>query len=83
MLPSRLIVASFKCSPTILLPSPPCRVGTASIPPSDRLRGRRRCDLFHGYGSGGRASRNGTAAAERKLIVDAETRARRLACQAR
>jgi hypothetical protein len=42
MLPSWVIVASFKCSPTILLPSPPCRVGTASIPPSDRLRGRRR-----------------------------------------
>jgi hypothetical protein len=57
--------------------------GDGLDPPSDRLRGRRRCDLFHGYGSGGRASRNGTAAAERKLIVDAETRARRLACQAR
>ena len=42
MLPSRAIVASFKCSPTILSAKPRLQAATASIPPSDRLRGRQR-----------------------------------------
>jgi len=38
---SRVIVASFKCSPTIPSAEPRLAGAPASTPPSDRLRGRR------------------------------------------
>src|SRR5262249_21972746 len=42
MPPSRVIVASFKCSPTLPSAEPALQGGDGLDPPSDRLRGRRR-----------------------------------------
>src|SRR5215472_13645955 len=42
MLPSRVIVASFKCSPNLPPAEPALQGGDGLDPPSDRLRGRRR-----------------------------------------
>src|SRR5215469_4577751 len=42
MLPSRVIVASFKCSPGLPSAQPALQGGDGLDPPSDRLRGRRR-----------------------------------------